>query len=323
MLTVSAALNSALDLAMERDPKVIAIGEDISDLTGGSFKVTKGLTNKYGEGRVRESPISEQAIVGASVGAAMAGYRPVAEILMMDFIAVAMDQVVNHAAKLRYMSGGSTTVPLTIRTPVGSQRFGAQHVQSLEAWFMHSPGIKVVMPSTANESKGLLTTAIFDDDPVLFMESIPLYFAQKDEVPLGEYAIPFGKADIKRTGSDVTLVTYGPAVHTSLAAAEELAAAGVSAEVIDLRSLVPIDMETVLESVSKTRRAVVVHEAVAFCGPGAEISSRVHEELFADLLAPVTRVGAPYTPAPFGASGLEYLPTSSRVVTAVTNLVEA
>ncbi|XVQ14989.1 alpha-ketoacid dehydrogenase subunit beta [Spirillospora sp. CA-255316] len=320
-MSMAAAFNSSLDLALQRDRKVILLGEDIADPVGGSFKVTKGLSTKYGEERVRNTPISEQAIVGAAVGAAMAGYRPVAEILLMDFIAVAMDQLVNHAAKLRYMSGGATNVPLTVRTPVGQQRFGAQHTQSLEAWFMHTPGIKVVMPSTANDAKGLLTACIDDDDPCLVIENVSMLFTQKDEVPLGEHTVPLGLADVKRVGSDVSIITYGAAVHTALSAADDLAAAGVSAEVVDLRSLVPLDMETVLRSVSKTRRAVVLHDATTFCGPGAEVSSQIHESLFGDLLAPVKRIGAPYTPAPFGASGLEFLPTSDRVVGAVKELV--
>lgn len=314
-MSASAALNSALDLAMAKDPKVVLLGEDIADPAGGVFKVTQGLSTKYGTSRVRATPIAEQSIVGAAVGLALAGYRPVAEVMFFDFVTLATDQLVNHAAKFRYMSGGHTPTPLTVRTVVGNSRFGAQHSQSLEAWFMHTPGIKVVMPSTPTEAKGLLTSCVFDDDPCLFIEHIHLAFA-KEEVPTGEVVVPLGKAAVKRAGDDVTLVTYGPAVPATLAAAETLAAEGVSAEVIDLRSLVPLDFETVLESVSRTTRAVVVHEATRFCGPGAEISARLSEELFGELSAPVLRVGGAYTPIPF-ASSLRAIPNTDDVVAAV------
>lgn len=320
-LTMSAAINAGLDAAMAADPKVIVIGEDIADSSGGgSFKVTKGLSTKYGDDRVRNTPIAEQAIIGAAIGAALGGYRPVAEIMFMDFIAVAVDQIVNHAAKLRYMSGGRTTVPLTIKTCVGQQRFGAQHTQSLEAWFMHTPGIKVVVPSTSRDAKGLLAACIQDDDPCLFMENVNILFAQKDDVPDHDYVIPLGVADIKRAGNDVSIITYGAAVHTTLAAAEELSKHGISAEVIDLRTLVPLDMETVLGSVGRTRRAVVVHDATTFGGPGAEIAARINHEHFSELLAPVERLGAAYTPAPYAASELSFLPTADDVVAKVREL---
>jgi pyruvate/2-oxoglutarate/acetoin dehydrogenase E1 component len=321
-LTFVQAVNASLDHALARDPKVIILGEDVSDPSGGGpFKATKGLSSKYGEARVRNTPIAEQAIIGSAIGAALGGYRPVAEIMFMDFIGVAMDQIVNHAAKLRFMSGGVTPVPMVIRTMIGQQRFGAQHTQSLEAWFMHIPGIKVVMPSTPRDAKGLLTSCLLDEDPCLFIENVNLMFAQKQDVPDEDFAIPLGRADVKRNGGDVTIITYGAAVHTALEAATVLQEEdGVSAEVVDLRSLVPLDFDTVLDSVGRTRRAVVLHEATVFCGPGAEISSRIHEELFDELLAPVMRVGAAYAPAAYAASGLPFLPVRDDVVAKVRSL---
>lgn len=313
-MSMAAALNSALDHAMRLDDKVIIIGEDVADPAGGVLKITKGLSAKYGTERVRATPIAEQAIIGSAIGAALAGYRPIAEVMFMDFTAVCLDQIVNHAAKLRYMSGGATPVPLTIRTCIGTQRFGAQHTQSLEAWFMHTPGIKVVMPSTAMEAKGLLASCIADDDPCLFVENFAMAFSQKDDVPVGEFRIPLGKAAVKRAGNDITVISYGAAVHTALAAAEEAAAAGISLEVIDLRTLVPLDWDTVLQSVSRTRRAITVHDATTFCGPGAEIAARINDELFEDLLAPVKRLGAAYTPAPYAPSGLGFVPTAADVL---------
>lgn len=320
-MTMAVAMNSALDLAMAGDEKVILLGEDIADPAGGVFKITKGLSTKYGTARVRATPIAETAIIGAAVGAAMAGYRPVAEIMFMDFVTVCLDQITNHAAKLRYMSGGHTTVPLTVRTCVGEQRFGAQHTQTLEAWFMHTPGVKVVMPSTPYDAKGLLASCIADDDPCLYIENVSLAYSQKQEIPLGEYRIPLGKADVKRSGSDVTVITYGPAVHTALAAAEELAGQGIDVGVVDLRSLMPLDMDTVLESVSRTRRAVVLHDAHTFCGPGAEIAAQLSDTLFGELAAPVKRLGAGYSPAPYAPSGLNFLPTTDELTAVVRGLV--
>ncbi len=318
-MSAAVAMNSALDLAMAKDPTIVLLGEDIADPIGGVFKVTKGLSTKYGTDRVRATPIAEQSIVGAAVGLALGGYRPVAEIMFCDFLTLASDQLVNHAAKLRYMSGGSVSVPLTVRTVVGNSRFGAQHSQSLEAWFMHTPGIKVVMASTPTEAKGLLTSCVFDDDPCLFIEHIHLEYTNKEEVPTGEVTIPLGQAAIKRAGSDVTVITYGPAVPWSLQAAETLAEDGISAEVIDLRTLVPMDLETVLESVSRTRRAVVAHEATSFCGPGAEIAARITEELFGELDAPVARVGGVYAPIPF-AKSLRAIPGADDLVAAVRRI---
>lgn len=319
--TLSEAVSEAIDLAMEADPSVFALGEDIEDPVGGVMKGTKGLSTKYGRRRVRNTPISEQAITGAAIGASLAGMRPVAELMLMDFFAVAMDQVANHAAKLRYMSGGRTNVPITIRTSVGgSRQFGAQHSQSLEGWLMHVPGIKVAVPSTPRDAKGLLTSCIFDDDPCVHMETMALLFT-RGPVPEGRYQIPLGEADVKRPGSDVTVVTWGWQVPEALAAAEELAGEGTSAEVVDLRTLVPLDREAVLASVARTRRLLVVHAATRFAGPGAEIAAMVAEELFGELSAPVARLGAAYTPVPYAAE-LEQLhyPDRRRIADAVRSL---
>jgi len=318
-MTMAAALNAALDCALELDPKVLLLGEDIADPAGGVFKITKGLSTKHGTTRVRATPIAEQSIVGAAIGASLGGYRPVAEVMFFDFITVAMDQVVNHAAKLRYMSGGMTPVPITIRTLVGSNRFGPQHAQSLEAWFMHTPGIKVVMPSTPMDAKGLLLSCIFDDDPCLFVEHSNMIFTQKADVPEGDYRVPLGVADLKRSGDDVSVITYGTQVPNALEAADVLAGEGVSIEVIDLRSLVPLDLETILGSVGRTSRAVVVHDAATFCGPGAEIASILTEELWGTLAAPVVRLGGKNVPVAF-ARELAVHPTVQTITAAVRRL---
>ncbi|BBZ36249.1 alpha-ketoacid dehydrogenase subunit beta [Mycolicibacterium confluentis] len=306
------AIRDGLDVALGLDPEVFELGEDIQDPKGGGFGVHKGLEAKYGSERVRCTPISEQAIMGAAIGAAMAGMRPVAEIMLMNFISVAADQLFNHAAKLRYMSGGATPIPLTVRTTTGAGAgFGAQHSEMLEATLIHTPGLKVAIPSTAADAKGLLLSAIFDDDPVVIVEMSSLYFAVRDEVPEGDYRVPLGKARIAREGTDLTLITYGRQVLDCLAEAEKLAGEGISAEVIDLRSLQPLDTDTIFSSVAKTRRAVVVHEAVTRGGFGAELSAQIHSELFGELAAPVGRVGGANTPVPY-ASSLEqnFLPVS-------------
>ncbi|HEY4410290.1 MAG TPA: transketolase C-terminal domain-containing protein, partial [Acidimicrobiia bacterium] len=258
-MTTAAAMNAALDEALGADPKVLLLGEDIADPSGGVFKVTKGLSTKYGPDRVRDTPIAEQAILGAAIGAALGGYRPVAEVMFFDFMTVAMDQLVNHAAKFRYLSGGQHPVPITVRTVVGNSRFGAQHSQSLEAWFMHTPGIKVAFPSTPSDAKGLLASCVFDDDPCLFVEHVALHYSQKEIVPEGDHRVPLGQAAVRRAGDDVTVISYGAQMPGVLAAADTLAGEGISAEVIDLRCLVPLDFPTVLASVARTRRAVVVH----------------------------------------------------------------
>jgi acetoin:2,6-dichlorophenolindophenol oxidoreductase subunit beta len=298
--TTVQALNLALDEAMAIDPNVIVFGEDVADPEdGGVMGVTKGLSTKYGDVRVRSTPISEQAIIGAAIGSAMAGMRPVVEIMLMNFMTVAMDMIVNHAAKLRFMSGGQTKVPITIRTSTGAG-FGTagQHADYLEAWFAHTAGIKVVTYSTPAEARGLLLSCIFDDDPCIFIENLPSYSVRSDVGTAG-VRIPLGVANVVREGKDATVICYGPQVAPALAAATTLAEQGIGIEVIDLRTIAPWDRTTVLNSVAKTRRAVVTHEAVKPFGVGAEISSVIHEELFGQLKAPVQRVGAPFCAVPY------------------------
>ncbi len=325
VMPVGSAINEALDIAMGLDPNVFLLGEDIAEPSGGVYKITKGLSEKYGKARVRKTPIAEQAIIGAAVGAAIAGKRPVAEIMIMDFLAVCLDQVSNHAAKIRYMSGGQTTVPMVIRTSAGAgMGFGAQHSELLEAWLVHTPGIKVVVPSTPADFKGLLLSAIFDDDPVLFVEMMQLYWnpAFAGPVPEGDVRVPLGSAAVRQTGTDLTLLSYGRQVHDCLAVAGRLREEGASVEVVDLRSLVPLDEDTVFRSVAKTKNAVVVHEAVTRGGFGAELSSRIHEELFSDLERPVQRVGAANTPVPF-AKNLEadFMPQQADIEAAARLLL--
>jgi pyruvate/2-oxoglutarate/acetoin dehydrogenase E1 component len=322
VVNMSKAINEAIDVAMGIDDRVILLGEDVADPAGGVFKVTKGLSGKYGTDRVRATPIAEAAIVGASIGASLGGYRPIAEIMFFDFITVGLDQIINHAAKLRYMSGGHTPIPLTVRTTVGSSRFGAQHAQSLEAWFMHTPGINVAIPSTPADARGLLLTSIFGSDPTLFIEHSEMLFTNKGPVPDGDVRIPFGVADVKRRGSDVTVVAYGPQVALALAAAEELSAEGIDVEVVDPRTLVPLDIDTILTSVAKTRRAIVVHQATRSVGAGAEIGSLITESLFHDLVAPVVRLGAEFVPVPFSLA-LNVFPTKDSIVEAARGLHSA
>ena len=296
------AIISAQDLALAADPGVFLLGEDIGDPPGGVFKTTAGLQTKWGKERVRPTPIAEQAIIGAATGAALVGMRPVAEIMFCDFIGVTMDQIANHAAKQRYMSGGATNVPMTMRILCagGLGGFGAQHSQSLESWLLHVPGLKIVYPSTVLDARGLLTSCIFDDDPCVHLESMALIFgAPKQNVPVGDYRIPLGVAKVRREGTDISLISFGWQVNQCLAAAEELTKEGVSAEVIDLRSLMPLDYYRVLDSVKKTRRALVVHAATEFCGLGSEIAATINEELFSTLRAPASRFGAYYTPISF------------------------
>tara|TARA_B100000678_G_scaffold235707_1_gene205149 strand:+ start:8467 stop:9483 length:1017 start_codon:yes stop_codon:yes gene_type:complete len=299
-VTFGQAINQAIDEAMAADDTVIVMGEDVADDQGGGvFKATAGLSTKYGVERVRSTPIAEQAIVGAAVGAAISGSRPVVEIMLMNFVTVAMDQIVNHAAKLRFMSGGQTGVPLTIRTATGAGRgFGGQHSDMLEAWFAHVPGLKVVTASTPAEAKGLLLSCIEDDDPCIFIENSPSY-RTSGPAPEADLRIPLGQANVVREGRDVTLISYGAAVAHCLAVAETLADDDISVEVIDLRTIAPFDRKTVLASVAKTKRAVSVHEAVREFGVGAELSSVIHEALFDELKAPVGRVGSSYCPVPF------------------------
>ncbi len=323
-ITYCQAITNTLDYALETDKSVIILGEDIADPAGGVVKATYGLSTKHGLERVRPTPISEQAIIGAAIGASMAGLRPVAEIMVNDFLGVCMDQVTNHAAKLRYMSGGKTNVPITIRTMIAGNvgSFGAQHSQSLETWLTHSPGIKVVAPGTPKDLKGLLMSCIYDDDPCVVMESMGLYFGS-GEVPTEDYRIPLGRAEIKKTGSDLSIITYGAALLSALEVANELENDGINVEVLDLRSLVPLDKNAILNSVGKTKRALVLHGAVRFCGFGAEIASLIHENLFSDLKKPVARIGSAYTPLPF-AKELEnyHFPNNENIKTVIKQLVQ-
>lgn len=299
-ITFTQAINLALDEAMSLDERVILLGEDIADAQGGGvFRATYGLSAKYGVARVRSTPIAEQAIVGAAVGAAIAGLRPVAEVMLMNFITVAMDQLVNHAAKLRFMSGGQTSVPLTIRTATGAGAgFGGQHSDMLEAWIAHVPGLKVATASNPADAKGLLLSCIEAEDPCIFIEGTLLY-GVSGPAPAPGYRVPLGKAAVAKPGRDVTVIGYGAAIGHALAVATELEAEGISVEVLDLRTIAPFDESAVLDSVAKTKRAVVVHEAVRKFGVGAEISSVIHENLFRDLEAPVQRIGSAYAPVPF------------------------
>jgi pyruvate/2-oxoglutarate/acetoin dehydrogenase E1 component len=294
------AVNLALDEAMTLDPEVILLGEDIADgQEGGIVGVTKGLSTKFGTARVRSTPIAEQAIIGAAIGASIVGMRPVAEIMLMNFTTVAMDMIVNHAAKLRYMSGGQTHVPITIRTMTGAGfGTGGQHADYLEAWFAHVPGMKVVAPSSPADAYGLMLSCIFDDDPCLFIENLPTYWNPGSPPQVGQ-RIPLGKANVLREGSDVTLISYSRTVHDCAVVADKLAKEGIQVEVIDLRTISPLDEATLLQSVAKTGRAVVVHEAVRKFGVGAEIAALLHENLFGQLKAPVQRIGSNQSPVPF------------------------
>ncbi|SHJ10455.1 alpha-ketoacid dehydrogenase subunit beta [Desulfofundulus thermosubterraneus] len=319
-MTYSQAINAALREEMKRDDTVYILGEDVG-IFGGCFGVTAGLIQEFGPERVLDTPISETAIVGSAVGAAAAGLRPVAEIMFMDFMTVCMDEFFNQAAKMRYMFGGKVKVPLTLRTVCGAGLgAAAQHSQSLEAWFTHMPGVKVVMPSTPADAKGLLVSSIRDDNPVIFIEHKMLY-GVTGEVPEGEYTIPLGKADIKREGRDVTVVATSLMVHRALVAAETLAGEGIEVEVVDPRTLVPFDKETLLQSVEKTGRLVIVHEAVKNSGFGAEIAAIVAEEGFDFLDAPVKRVAAPFAPVPFSPP-LEaaYVPSEEKIIEAIKSL---
>jgi pyruvate dehydrogenase E1 component beta subunit len=322
-LTYRDAVAAGIAQEMERDNSVVFLGEDIG-AAGGVFKATVGLLEKFGPVRVRDTPIAEQAILGAAMGAAMTGLRPIAEIMFSDFLAVCWDIVANEIAKTRYMTNGQISLPLVIRTGNGGgSRFGAQHSQSVENWAMAIPGLKVVAPSTPADVKGLLAAAIRDPDPVIFFEHKALY-ATKGEVPDGEHIDRLGTAAIRRRGSDVTIVALGLMVSRALEAAEKLQAEhGISATVIDVRSLVPLDTQTIFAEVSKTGRLYTVEENPRLCGWGAEISSLVAEELFWDLDAPITRITTPHVPLP-AADRLEDLtiPSAARIVATILKTID-
>jgi len=313
-ITYREALKEAMREEMLRDESVFLIGEDIADPHGGSYKVTAGLSTEFGLDRVIQTPISEQGFIGTAVGAALIGRRPVAEILYIDFCTMAMDQIVNQAAKIRYMSGGQAKVPLVIRTQGGMGRSSAaQHAQSLEAWFVHTPGLLVAMPSTPYDAKGLLKTAIRLDDPVIFIEHKLLYNT-KGPVPEEEYTIPFGVADVKREGRDCTVVATSRTVLMALEAAEALEREGISVEVVDPRTLFPLDVETIVASVKKTSRLVVVHESVERCGFGAEVVAQVAEKAYGYVDAPIVRVCAPSVPAPFARQMEDYVMVDAKKI---------
>jgi pyruvate/2-oxoglutarate/acetoin dehydrogenase E1 component len=316
-ITFSEATLEAMREEMRRDERVFLMGEDIAS-QGGIFGQFKDLPKEFGLERVRDTPISETAIVGAGVGAALAGAVPVVDMHFADFIGVAMDEVLNQMAKIRYMFGGQGTLPLVLRAPDGvTQSAAAQHSQSLEAWFLHIPGIKVVIPSNPADAKGLLKAAIRDPNPVIYFEHKDL-FRKKGPVPEGEYLTPIGKAAVVREGKDVTIVSYSAMLGKCLQAAEKLQAEhGVDAEVIDLRTIVPMDKETIYSSVKKTHRLVVAHEAVKVGGVGGEIAASVSENIIEYLDAPIIRVGAPFTPIPFSP------PLEKRVIPQVEDVVEA
>ena len=288
-MTYTEALKDAIRSEMLKDPNVFLAGEDIS-VMGGSFGVSAGLFDEFGPNRIVNTPISETAIVGLGVGAAAAGMRPIVELMYFDFAGCAMDEIMNQAAKMRYMTGGQATVPMVLRLPMGAGRRNAgQHSQCFENIFCHTPGLKVVAPSSAEDAKGLLKSAIRDEDPVIFIEHKLLY-AKKEQIPEGEYTIPLGVADVKREGTDITIVTWSREVYFALEAAEELAKEGINAEVLDLRTLVPLDWDAIVKSVSKTHNVIVLSEEVKRGSYAAEISAQIAEELFDELDAPVERV---------------------------------
>jgi pyruvate dehydrogenase E1 component beta subunit len=314
-------VNGALARAMREDPRVIVLGEDVAE--GGPYLATAGLAEEFGTERVLNTPISEGAVCGVAIGAAQAGLRPVVEIMFIDFITLALDQLVNQAAKAHYMSGGQLSVPLVLRTQGGTgARAGAQHSQSLEAWLTHIPGLKVVMPASAADAAGLLASAIADPNPVVFVENKSLYF-RREPVPDTPAALPLGRAHRLRAGSDVTIVALSRMVGEAMAAAERLSAEGIEAEVIDPRTLVPLDLDPIADSVRRTGRAVVAHEAVRSGGFGAELAAQLQAAAFDYLEAPIQRVGAPFTPVPLSPS-LEdaYRPGSEEIHAAARMAVE-
>jgi len=321
VLTMRDALNQALREELARDASVFILGEEVGAYQG-AYKVTQGLLAEFGEWRVRDTPIAEEAIAGIAVGAAFVGMRPIAEMMTFNFSMLALDQMVNHAAKYRYMSGGQVRCPMVLRGPSGAAaQVAAQHSQAFEAWYAHVPGLVVVMPATPKDAKGLLKSAIRDDNPVVFMENEVLYNV-KGEVPSDEYLIPIGLADVKRPGKDVTLVGWSRSLHFALDAARQLEAEGVDAEVVDVRTLRPLDEDLIFASVRKTNRCVIVEEGWRVAGFGAEIADRIQRECFDDLDAPVLRVTAADVPMPY-AKNLEkaYLPQPEKVVAAAKKVL--
>ncbi len=320
--TLIESIRETLGDEMSRDPNIFILGEDVGQI-GGVFRVTEGLQSEFGPLRVIDSPIAELAIIGIAIGAANVGLRPIAEIEFADFIYPAFEQIYNEASKMRYRTLGDWTCPMVIRTPYGGGIHGAlYHSQSIEAFFCHMPGLKVVAPATPYDAKGLLLSAIRDPDPVLFLEHKKLYRSIKGEVPDGEYTIPIGKADVKRAGTDLTAISYGAMLHETLAAAEELERAGISVEVVDLRSLQPLDRETILASVKKTSKVCIIHEDTKTMGLGAEIAALIADAAFMDLDAPIRRVTAPDLPGvPFYEAGEHaFLPNQEKIARALREL---
>lgn len=321
-LNLLQAVNDALRVVMEQDDRVVVFGEDVGRF-GGVFRATQGLQERFGADRVFDTPLAEDGIVGVAVGMALNGLRPVAEIQFADFVYPAFDQLVNEAAKMRYRSGGQFFCPIVVRMPYGGGiRGGHYHSQSPEAYFIHTPGLKVVIPSNPYDAKGLLISAIRDNDPVIFMEPKRLYRAVRGEVPEGDYSVELGKAATVRSGSDVTLIAYGSMVHTALEAADRMAQdEGLSCEVLDLRTLLPFDVEALLTSARKTGRVVIVHEAPRTCGFGAELAATISEKALLHLQGPVLRVTGFDTPFPYTLEN-EYLPNYCRILPAVRKLME-
>lgn len=319
VMTYLDAIHQGIWEEMERDSSVFLLGEDIGAY-GGAFKVTAGMLEKFGPERVIDTPISESAIVGAAVGAALMGLRPVAEMQFMDFIACGFDQVVNMAAKIHYRWGPA--VPMVIRGPAGAGVHGGPfHSQSNEMWFVHTPGLKVVMPATAYDAKGLIKAAIRDDNPVIFFEHKFLYRRIKDEVPADDYVVPLGQAAVRRAGTDIAVITYGAMVWTALEAAQELEKEGLSLEVVDLRTLLPYDEQTVLASVRKCNKVILLHEDTRTGGMASELAALIAEEAFEDLDGPIVRVTAPDTPVPYSPPLEEYfLPNAQKVIAAARKL---
>jgi len=319
-ITMSQAINEAIREEMRLQPELVLLGQDIGAY-GGTFGVYKGLYDEFGPERVRDGPLCESATVGFGIGLAISGMRCIVELEFMDFTTVAMDQIVNQAAKLHYFLGGQVTVPLVIRTPIVSRMgMGPQHSQSLEAWFMHVPGLKIAIPSTPHDAKGLMKTALRDQNPVLFIENVKLY-STKGDVPEGENLIPFGQARILKMGSDVTLVAISGTMPDALAAASELDSQGISVEVVDPRTLNPFDAESLADSLRKTGRMVIAHDAYRTCGIAAEISQRMMEEAFDYLNAPIVRVTGLDVPIPSGPLHFSVVPDKNRIIRAIQDLM--
>jgi pyruvate dehydrogenase E1 component subunit beta len=321
LITYREALNQALREELDRDERVFVMGEEVGYF-GGAFKVTDGLLAVYGEKRIRDTPISELTIVGAGIGAAMGGLKPIVELMTINFGLLAIDQIINNAAKIHYMFGGNATVPIVIRAPQGAgHQLGAQHSQSLEAYFLHCPGLRVVIPATPADAKGLFKTCVRMDGPVIFLEHESLY-GVKGEVPEGEHLVPLGQANVIRPGKDVTLVSYSKCVYDAIAAADALENEGIDAEVIDLRTLNPLDMTTVVESTKKTGKVIIIYEGWRTGGAGAEIAAQIYEAAFDHLDAPVERVATLDTPIPYNAR-LERaaLPSAADIVKVAERLI--